>query len=338
MPTDPDLRTRYLGLELAHPVVASAGPATARVESLAALGEAGVAAVVLPSLFEEEIVHAAHEANRMLGQGAEVFAESLTYFPEPSTVLAGLESHLALVSEARRVLDVPVIASVNGVSHSGWTRYAADLVDAGAHAIELNPHAVAVDPDDTAADVEARLLDVVGAVRAAVRVPVSVKLGTRFTAPGNVVRRLVEAGVDGVVLFDRVVEPDLALDTLEVTSTLALSTSAELRASLRWIAILRGRVDTSLALSTGVDTSDDVVKAVLAGADAVMTTSALVRHGAGHVRVLVDGLRAWLAARDYESVEQAKGSVSRAAVARPDAYERATYSKALRRWSTDLRI
>jgi dihydroorotate dehydrogenase (fumarate) len=334
-----DLTTTYLGLELAHPVVASAGPATARREHLERLAEAGVAAVVLPSLFEEEITATAHEVHGMLSHGAGVFGEALSYLPEPSVPVAGPDAHLALVAAAKEVLgDRPVVASLNGVTVGGWTRYAADLVEAGADAIELNVHLVAADVGDTAADVERRHLDVVRAVRDAVDVPLAVKLSPSFSALAQFASDVVDAGADGLVLFNRFPEPDIDLDTLEVVPHLLLSNPGDLSHPLRWIGLLHGRLGASLALSTGVHEPDDVVKAVLAGADAVMTTSALLRHGPEHVAVLRDGLATWLDEREYDSVRQACGSVSAEGVGDPEAYVRASYVATLRHWSTTITV
>lgn len=334
-----DLRTTYLGLPLAHPVVASAGPVTGHREGLERLAAAGVAGVVLPSLFEEEITAVAHEVHGMLSHGAEVYGEALSYLPEPARPIAGPDAQLELVATAKEVLgDRPVIASLNGVTSGGWTAYAADLASAGADAIELNVHLVAAGIGETAADVERRLLDIVRAVRDAVDVPVAVKLSPYYSALAQLASDVVDAGADGLVLFNRYPEPDIDLDELEVVPHLQLSVPGELAHPLRWVALLHGRLHASLALSTGVDGPLDVVKAVLAGADAVMTTSALLRHGPEHVAVLRDGLATWLDERDYDSVRQACGSVSAANVPDPEAYERASYVRTLRRWSTTIRV
>jgi dihydroorotate dehydrogenase (fumarate) len=325
------LGTTYLGLRLTNPVVASAGPLTGNVDSLRRLEDAGIGAVVLPSLFEEDVVGTSMLTYGLYSPPDGVSAESETYLPELPAAPTVVERHLQLVADAKAAVSVPVIASVNGSSPGGWVRYASDLVDAGADAIECNTYFVAADPAHSGADVEAHHLDLVRAVRNAVRVPVAVKLSPFLSATAHTAVEILAAGADGLVLFNRFYQPDIDLDTLAVTPTLDLSTSADLRLPLRWIAILRGHTNGSLALSSGVHTSDDVVKAVLAGADAVMTTSAVLRHGPEHVSTLLRGLREWLDEREYESVEQARGSVSRAAAADPDAYERSNYVQVIHR-------
>lgn len=335
MTTDVDLRTEYLGLELAHPLVASAGPLTARVETLVALEAAGAAAVVLPSLFEEDLVDAARRSHAIHSIGSESVAEATTHLPELGGPDA-LERAVTRVEAAKARLSIPVIASLNGVSPGAWTTYAAVLADAGADALELNLAFVAVDEHDHSAAIEQRCIDVVRSVREAVSRPIAVKIGPSFTALAHLAGQLTDAGADGLVLFNRLVHPDLDLDELEVRSTMSPSTSDDLHVPLRWVAILHGVVGCSLGLSGGVHTPEDAVKAVLVGADAVMTTSALLRHGIDHVGRLRDGLAAWLAARDYESVAEARGSVSRHSAGDPDAYERSQYVAALRRASERL--
>jgi dihydroorotate dehydrogenase (fumarate) len=260
-------------------------------------------------------------------------AESENYLPEILDVATPTEQHLELVAEAKAALSVPVIASVNGVTTGGWVDYAARLVRAGADAIECNMYFVAADVGTRSFDVEHRYIDLVRAVRAAVDVPVAVKLSPFFNATASTAKAIIDAGADGLVLFNRFYQPDIDLETLEVTPTLTLSTSADLRLPLRWIAILRGQVPAFLALSSGVHTHEDVVKGILAGADAVMTTSALLRHGPGYAALLLDGVAHWLEEHDYESVAQARGSVSRSAAADPDAYERANYVEVIRRYT-----
>jgi dihydroorotate dehydrogenase (fumarate) len=326
-----DLRTDYLGLHLANPLVASAGPLTGDVATLRRLGDAGIGAVVLPSLFEEDVVGESMFAHDLYAPPDGVSADSDNYFPELADAPTIVERHLRLVADAKAALSVPVIASVNGTSPSGWERYASDLAAAGADAIECNTYFVAADASHSATDVEAHLLDLVRALRDALTVPISVKLSPYFSATAHVAREVIAAGADGLVLFNRFYQPDIDLETLDVAPTLDLSTSADLRLPLRWVAILRGQVEASLALSSGVHTRDDVVKAVLAGADAVMTTSALLRHGPEHVAVLLRGLSDWLDEHEYESVGQARGSVSRVAAADPDAYERSNYVEVIHR-------
>ncbi len=331
-----DLRTQYLGLELDAPIVASAGPLTGQLDTLRRLQDAGAGAVVLPSLFEEDIVNESRRVNALLSTGVGVSGESESYLPEPSAAITGPDRHVQLVRDAKTALRIPVIASVNGTSPRGWVNYPRLLEDAGADAIELNVYTVAADVEDTAADVEDRVVATVCAVRDAVSVPLAVKVGPYYTAFGHFAMRLADAGADAIVCFNRFYQPDLDLDELEVTPTLDLSTSADLRLPLRWIALLTGRVAAQFACSGGVHTEHDAVKAILAGADVVMTTSAVLRFGAEHVGVLRDGLARWLDENEYESVQQARGSLAQRAVPDPDMYERANYltvmQEGMRRW------
>ncbi len=326
-----DLRTTYLGLELASPVVASAGPLTGHVHTLRALADAGAAAVVLPSLFEEEVEAAVREYELATTAGADAFAEALTYLPAVVPDPTGLDAHVRLVEEAKQALDIPVVASLNGVSTGGWTAYARVLAEAGADALELNVYAVAADVDDRSADVEQRVVDLVATVRETVSVPLAVKLSPYYTASAHLAHRLVGAGADGLVLFNRFYQPDIDVDALTVEPTLSLSSSADLLVPLRWIALLAGRVPASLAASGGVHSPADVAKVLLAGADVAMTTSAVLRHGPGHVRTLLDGLRAWMVEHEYASVAELRGSMSAGSVADADAYERAAYVATIRR-------
>ncbi len=327
-----DLKTTYLGLELASPLVASASPLTGRIDTLERLAAAGAAAVVLPSLFEEDVISAAVERQQLFTQGTEAFAEALTYFPEPEGA-DEVDRHLQLVEEAKARLDVPVIASLNGTTRGGWIRYASELVDAGADALELNVYGLGANADDTSASLEVELLGLVRAVRDEISVPLAVKISPFFTTISHFVGQVAASGADGVVCFNRFYQPDVDLESLAVSPTLDLSTSAELRLPLRWIALLHGRVSCSLALSTGVHTPEDAVKALLAGADVVMTTSSLLVHGPEHLGTLHRGLAAWLEDHEYESVTQARGSVSARSVPDPEAYERVNYRQVLRRFT-----
>lgn len=333
MSMNADLSTTYMGLRLANPVVASAGPLTGRVDTLRRLDDAGVGAVVLPSLFEEDVVARAFAAQDLYEPPDGVSAESETYLPELPDAPTVVERHLQLVAEAKAAMSVPVIASVNGTTTGGWVRYAADLAGAGADAIELNTYFVPVDARHTGSEVEAQYVELVRAVRAAVDVPLAVKLSPYFSATAHAAQQIVDAGADALVCFNRFYQPDIDLETLDVTPTLSLSTSGDLRLPLRWIAILSGALPCSFALSSGVHTRDDVVKGILAGAHVTMTTSALLHHGPEHVGTLVDGLRGWLDEREYESVEQARGSVSRGNALDPDAYERSNYVEVLHRYT-----
>ena len=326
----PDLTTSYLGLSLAGPVVVSASPIGLDIERLLRFEEAGAAAVVLPSLFEEQIDHESYQVHAVMEHGAESFAEALSYLPEMTSYNTGPERYLGLVHRARRALSVPVIASLNGASPGGWTNYASKLQEAGASAVELNVYFVAADVNETAEQVEQRYLEIVESVKASVSVPLAVKVGPFFSSMANMARRLVEAGADGLVLFNRFYQPDIDLDELEVVPNLQLSDQAEMRLTLRWVAILHNRVKASLAATTGVHDGHDVVKLLLAGADVTMMASALLRHGPGRMRECVDTLHDWLAENEYESVEQMKGSMSWQGAPNPSAFERANYMDALR--------
>ncbi len=324
--------TKYLGFTLSSPLVASASPLTGNPEMWERIELAGAGAVVLPSLFEEQIEGDAFALDLARDQGTESFGEALTYLPDVGSVETDPDRHLTLVEEARERLSIPVIASLNGTTPGGWVRYARHLADAGAQAIELNLYDVVTDPRQSAGDVERRYIELVEAVRAEITIPLAVKVGPWFTAFAHFAAALQNAGADGLVLFNRLYQPDIDLDTLEVTPRLELSTSAELRLPLHWIGVLSGTTTCSLAATTGAHTGDDALKLLLAGADAVMTTSALLRRGPEHLIVMEAEMRAWMEERDYDSVEQLKGSISRRNVPDPEVYERANYYQALHSW------
>jgi dihydroorotate dehydrogenase (fumarate) len=331
-----DLRSRYLGLELRNPIVASASPLTGSIDSLRRLQDAGVAAVVLPSLFEEQIEHDEMATHNLMLYGAELSPEAQGFFPEMQQYRTGPDAYLKLIGDARQALTVPVIASLNGHTPGGWTRIARQMAEAGADAIELNVYFLAADPADTSAVVEQRYLDLVASVRAATGVPLAVKVAPYFSAMANMATRLAGAGANGLVLFNRFVQPDIMLDELEVAPHLVLSTSDELRLALRWIAILHGRVEASLAATGGAHTHEDVLKLLLAGADCVMLASSLLRKGPAHVAALLRGVEHWMTEREYVSVAQLKGSLSQRACPDPDAFERANYMKALTTYTSEF--
>jgi dihydroorotate dehydrogenase (fumarate) len=327
-----DLSSTYLGMRLCSPVVASASPVTGDPGRWAALEEAGAGAIVLPSLFEEQIEHESFAVDSSLDQGTNSYPESLSYLPELDDYDVGPARHLALVEQARERLSIPVIASLNGATPGGWVQYARHLESAGAHAIELNVYDVVVDPTVGAADVEARYLELVEEVRAEVRLPLAVKLGPWFTSLGHFATALHAAGVDGLVLFNRLYQPDIDIETLQVTPLLQLSTSADARLALHWIGILRGQLSCSLAATGGVHRGEDAIKLLLAGADVTMMASALLIHGPQRLGTIVDWIRSWMAEREYDSVDQLRGSVSRRSVPDPDVYERANYYQVLHSW------
>jgi dihydroorotate dehydrogenase (fumarate) len=336
--TMPDLSTDYLGLRLRTPLVASSSPLTGDLHGLRRLEDAGASAVVLPSLFEEQITAEAMEIDHLLEMGAESFAEALSYFPELEDYNTGPDRYLRLVQQAKAALGIPVIASLNGTSPGGWIEHAKLIEDAGADALELNLYLVAADPDLSASRLEARYAELVRAVRDAVRIPISLKLSPFFSVFANAARALVAEGADGLVLFNRFYQPDLDLETLEVSPRIAFSNSEELRLPLRWIAILYGRIRASLAATSGIHTAADVLKVLLAGADVAMMASALLQFGPEHLRRLEKGVVAWMTEREYESVRQLKGSVSQKAVADPTAFERANYMRTLKSYSSPFRF
>jgi dihydroorotate dehydrogenase (fumarate) len=326
-----DLSSSYLGLPLKSPLIASASPLTLDVANIRALEDHGAGAVVLPSIFEEQIDQEYEELEHRMEWGSDSFAEALSYFPPAATYQTGSQRYLETIRKARAAVDIPVIASLNGITDSGWTDYAREVADAGASAIELNVYSIASDPSQDAAAVERRYLDVLRMVRAAVAVPVAMKLSPFFTAPPAMLRTLEGAGANGFVLFNRFYQPDIDLATLRLKRDLALSTSGEIRLPLLWIALLAGRLRASLAASTGVETADEVVKYLLVGADAVMTTSALLRHGVGHMRVLHDGLAGWLESRGT-TLAAMRSKMSLRRVKDPTAFERANYIRILQGW------
>jgi dihydroorotate dehydrogenase (fumarate) len=327
-----ELRSRYLGLDLASPVVGSASPLWWDLDAMRSAQDAGIGAIVLPSLYEEEIERDAQELQRLLHQGAGTFVEAATYLPEVDEYRTGPTPYLRHLEAAADALEVPVIGSLNGVTPGGWLEYSAMMAGAGAAAIELNPYVVAADPQLSALDVEQRLVELVAEVVAEVEVPVAVKLSPWFSALTDLAVRLVEAGAAGLVLFNRFVQPDVDLDRLVIVDHVHLSTPSELLLPLRWVALLRDRVDCSLALSGGVHSGDDATKALLVGSDVVMVTSALLASGPDHVEVLIEGMLQRLTGHGYTSVAQARGAMSAGNVAEPEAYERAWYRHALTSW------
>jgi len=322
-----------MGLQLHSPLVASSGPVTGDPRMWRRLEEAGAGAIVLPSLFEEEIEQDARNVGFALDQGVDSFGEAQSFLPGIDMPEVGPAKHLGLVERAREQLSIPVIASLNGTTPGGWVRYARHLVDAGAHAIELNLYDIVVDPAVTSSEVEHRYVELVEEVRAEVRVPLAVKLSPWFSALGSMAMRLQAAGADALVLFNRLYQPDIDLDSLTVVSRLQLSTSSEVRLPLHWIATLHGRLSCSLAASSGVHDGADALKLLLAGADVVMSTSALLRHGPEHLRVMEHFIREWMVERDYDSVDQLRGSVSRGNVPDPQVYERANYHQVIHSWA-----
>jgi dihydroorotate dehydrogenase (fumarate) len=323
-----DLTTGYMGLALRNPLVASASPLSGTVDGAARLADAGVGAIVLPSLFEEQVEREAEQDARLAGAGTEGFAESPSYLPDVPGQ-AGSRRYLSLLERAAAAVDVPVIASLNGVTTGGWTDYASAMEQAGAAAIELNIYYLPGDPLTPGRDVEQRHVDILGTVKAAVSIPVAVKLGPYFSSTGEVALRLDKFGADGLVLFNRFMQPGIDPETLTVSTGIDLSSPAEARLPRAWIALLRGRVRASLAASTGVEDAADVAAYLLAGADVVMTTSSLLRHGPGHATVLLDGLAAWMKRKGFTAMSDLRGILSASEGTDQAAYGRTGYLAAV---------
>ncbi len=320
-----DLRTTYLGLSLRNPVVASAGPITAELDNIRRLEDLGAGAVVLPSIFEEQVNYERQWIENASAVGQDSYSEALSYFPVQSSFVVGTQRYLELIRRAAMAVEIPVIASLNGVTDHGWIEYAREIEQAGADALELNVYMVSTDPEVTGREIENRYLSILNAVKSTVAIPVSVKLSPYFSSVGQVAALLVEAGAAGLVLFNRFYQPDIDLGRLELLPSLELSRANEIRLPLLWIAVLSGRVHASLAASTGVETAEEIVKYLLAGADVVMTTSALLKRGVGYMKDLIDGLISWLAARDLDSLDRVRGRLSQRNIADPSALARANY-------------
>ncbi|MCS7237998.1 MAG: dihydroorotate dehydrogenase-like protein [Thermoguttaceae bacterium] len=324
-----DLSTRYLGLRLRHPIVISACTLSQDIDNLRRLEAAGAAGVVLYSLFEEQIEHEDSEFVRVQEFGTDSFAEALTYFPSFDQFATAPEKYLRHIEAAKKAVSIPVIASLNGITRGGWVRYARLMESAGADALELNIYFVAADCDVDGREVEKRYIDLVAAVRESVGIPLAVKIGPQFSSPGHMARQLVQAGANGLVLFNRFLQPDIDLDLLEVRPHLEFSTPYESLLPLRWIAILRGRVRCSLALTSGVHSARELAKAILAGADVVMIASVLYQKGFDVIGQMISELMTWMDEHEYDSVEEMKGALSQQNCPDPTAFERGNYMKAL---------
>ncbi|MEJ2746480.1 MAG: dihydroorotate dehydrogenase-like protein [Anaerolineae bacterium] len=324
-----DLTTTYMGLHLKNPLVPSSSPLMRNRDDIRRMEDAGAAAIVLHSLFEEQIVRETLTLDKYLTQGTETFAEALSYFPEAPVYQTGPEAYLEHVSWAKRALDIPVIASLNGVSTGGWIKYAHELEKAGADALELNVYYLPTDMELGSEEVEQIYLDVLKDVKTAVSIPVAMKLSPYFSSMAHMGKKLGDAGADGLVLFNRFYQPDLDPESLEIVPHLVLSNSNELRLPLRWIAILYGRVRSDLALTTGIHTVEDILKGLMAGASITMMTSELLQHGVNRISELLIGLETWLIEHEYDSVAQMQGSLSQINCAEPAAFERANYMRVL---------
>ena len=324
-----DISTHYLGLSLKSPLVASASPLCESIDNLRRMEDAGIAAVVLPSLFEEQLQLDSQMLDADLSRGDESFAESPNYFPSLQSYNSGPEGYLELIRRSKQVLAIPVIASLNGISDGGWVHYARLMQEAGADAIELNLYGLITDARVSSSQVEQGYCELVSRVKASVTIPVAVKLSQFFTAIPYVAQRLAEAGADGLVLFNRFYQPEFDLETLDVVPCLTLSNPQELLLRLHWIALLYGRVRCNLAVTGGVHTAGDVLKAIMAGADVAMMTSALLRYGIEHAELVLADVTRWMEEHGYESIRQMRGSMSHQSASRRDAFERVNYMKVL---------
>jgi dihydroorotate dehydrogenase (fumarate) len=324
-----DLTTSYLGLTLKNPLVVSPSPLCEDLGAIRQMEDAGAAAVVLHSLFEEQLTLESRELDRFLTHGTESFAEALSYFPDMGEYKLGPDAYLEHIRKAKAAVKIPVIGSLNGISTGGWIRYAKKIEEAGADALELNVYYIPTDPDMTSAQVEQMYADLVRDLRASVKIPVAVKLGPYFSSMASVAKRLDQAGANALVLFNRFYQPDFDLEKLEVAPSLNLSRPEELRLRLCWVAILYGRVKPDLAITGGVHTAEDVIKSMMAGAKVAMMTSALLKNGVGHLTAVRDGIVRWMEEHEYASIRQMQGSMSQKSVAQPTAFVRANYMKVL---------
>ena len=324
-----DLTTSYLGLTLKNPLVVSPSPLCQELGNIRQMEDAGASAIVLHSLFEEQLSLESEGLDRFLAQGTESFAESLSYFPDMGQYKLGPDAYLEHIRKAKAAVKIPIIGSLNGVSTGGWIGYAKKIEQAGADGLELNVYFIPTDPVMSGAQVEQMYADLVRDVRASVKIPVAVKLGPYFSAMASMARRLDQAGANGLVLFNRFYQPDFDLEKLEVTPNLVLSRSDELRLRLTWVGILYGRIKADMAITGGVHTAEDAIKSMMAGARVAMMTSALLRNGVKHMGAVLEGMKAWMEQHEYASIRQMQGSMSQKAVAEPAAFVRANYMKVL---------
>ncbi|MBU0632550.1 dihydroorotate dehydrogenase-like protein [bacterium] len=324
-----DLTTTYMGLKLKNPIIVGASPLTATFDSIKKLEENGAAAVVLHSVFEEQINYESREIDHFLFKGSESYAEAIGYFPEVTLSNLESEDYLKEITRLKANISIPVIASLNGVSKGGWIKYAKKLQEAGADALELNITYIPTDTDTEARDVEQLYIDALKAVKEHVSIPVGVKMNAYFSAPAQMAKKLVDAGASGLVLFDRPVHVDIDLEDLNSIQVINKSSSKDLSETLRWSGILYKKLDVSLCASTGVHSHEDILKAIMSGADAVQMVSALLQNGAGHLQNVLNDLTAWMEEKEYVSIEQMKGSISLAHTSNPAAYQRANYMRIL---------
>lgn len=324
-----DLTTTYLGLNLKNPLVASASPLSKKIDKARKLEEAGISAIVMYSLFEEQIIHESLELDHYLSRGTDTYPEALSYLPDGGIYGVSPENYLNQVGGLKKALSIPVIGSLNGVSKGGWTSYARRIQEAGADALELNLYFISTDINMTSGDIEEMQVELVAEVKSAIGIPLAVKISPFVTSIPHFVNRLVDAGADGIVLFNRFYQPDFDLDELEIVHSLDLSTPAELRLPLRWVSILSGNIDTDFALTSGIHSHRDILKAMMAGAKVAMMASTLLYNGEQYAGPLLSQLEHWMKEHEYESIQQMQGSMSQRSVKEPAAFERANYMKVL---------
>ncbi|HOI30197.1 MAG TPA: dihydroorotate dehydrogenase-like protein [Melioribacteraceae bacterium] len=329
-----DLSTTYMGLKLKNPIVPSSSPLSQSVDNVKKMEDAGAAAVVVYSLFEEQITHESGELDHYLSYGTESYAEALSYFPEPQQFHLTPYQYLDHIAALKKSVSIPVIGSLNGVSTGGWVKYAKNIEQAGADALELNIYYIATNPNLTGSEIETMYVDVLTEIKKNVKIPVAMKLSPFFTSMSNVARRLDNAGADALVLFNRFYQPDFDLEKLEVVPNLVLSTNWEMRLPLRWIAILYGNIKASLGATSGIHSHEDVIKVMMAGGDVAMMASELLVKGIGRITEIIDGLKEWMEKNEYSSIDMMKGSMSQKKIAQPAAFERANYMKLLQSWKT----
>jgi dihydroorotate dehydrogenase (fumarate) len=331
-----DLTTKYLGLNLKNPLVPSASPLSKTVDKVKKLEDAGASAVVVYSLFEEQIMHEANEFDHYMSYGTESFAEALSYFPMPEEYNLGPEEYLKHISNLKKAVNIPIIGSLNGVSKGGWMKYAKLIEEAGADALELNVYYIASNINDDSAKVEEIYIRDLRAIKSSIKIPVAIKLSPYFSSVGNMAKRLDEAGADGLVLFNRFYQPDIDLEKLEVLPNLELSTSNDLRLPLRWIATLYGKVKANLAATSGIHTYEDVLKAMMVGSDVAMICSELLANGIERISEILKDLEVWMEKNEYKSIDMMKGSMSQKSIVDPAAFERANYMKALNNFKVQV--
>lgn len=331
-----DLTTKYMGLKLKNPIVPSASPLSQTVDSVKAMEDAGASAVVVYSLFEEQIAHESGELDHFLSFGAESYSEATSYFPEQEQFNLGPYEYLDHIANLKKVTDIPIIGSLNGVSSGGWVKYAKNIEQAGADALELNVYYIPTNVNLTSNEIENMYLDTLKSIKEQINIPVAIKLSPFFTSMSNMARKLDAANADALVMFNRFYQPDFDLEKLEVVPNLILSTNWEMRLPLRWIAILYSHIKASMAATSGIHNYEDVIKVMMAGGDAAMVCSELLMNGIGRITEMIKGLENWMEENEYESIDMMKGSMSQKAVQEPAAFERANYMKALQSYRTHV--